>query len=93
MNGTIPPPRTEAQARNGAGQLRGRLLYLVAQAGDQGLTATDAHELYVEAFGEPGVGPSINEHLTQLVRSGHLQSSGLAYVASPAGRAWSERQQ
>lgn len=115
MNGTIHLPRQQAQAHDDAGttelaardriapkagQLRGRVLYLVAQASDDGLTATEAYELYVQAFGEPRGGLySIAPRLSELERSGYLQASALvrdrrqAYIATTDGRTWAEGQQ
>lgn len=115
MNGTIPGQRHEAQAHDGAGatelaardriapkagQIRGRVLLLVAEAGDQGLTATEAYDLYVKAFGEPRGGLySISPRLSELERSGYVikglrvRERRSAYVATPAGRTWAEGQQ
>lgn len=116
MTATIPAQRRhEAQAHLGAGrteraardriapkasQLRGRVLFLVAQAGEQGLTATEAYELYVQAFGEPRGGLySIAPRLSELERSGYLEASAQvrdrrqAYVATADGRTWAEAQQ
>ena len=94
---------TEVAARDRiapkASQLRGRVLYLVAQAEEQGLTATETYDLYVQAFGEPRGGLySIAPRLSELERSGYLEASPQvrdrrqAYVATADGHAWAEAQ-
>jgi DNA-binding PadR family transcriptional regulator len=94
---------TETAARDRiapkAGQLRGRVLALVAEAGDDGLTATEAYALYVEAFGEPRGGLySISPRLSELERAGYAQKGEQvrdrrqAYTATADGIAWAGAQ-
>jgi hypothetical protein len=94
---------TETAARDRiapkAGQLRGRVLALVAAAGDDGLTATEAYEAFVAEHGEPRGGLySIAPRLSELERSGYLAPSEQvrdrrqAYTATADGIAWAETQ-
>ncbi len=80
-----------------AGKLRPRVLGLVIDAGDAGLTATEAHELYAAIYGEPRGGLySISPRLSELERSGwvvkgqHVREHRASYVATAAAHAWAE---
>jgi hypothetical protein len=81
-----------------AGRLRVRVLHLVADAGDDGLTATEAYEQYVALFGEPPGGLySLAPRLSELERrGGYVRKSGevrdrrAVYVATETGRNVSE---
>lgn len=76
------------------GQLRGRVLGLVVACGSEGLTATEAYALYVEAFGEPRGGLySVSPRLSELERQGYVRKGAtrddrISYVATAAGIAW-----
>ncbi|SNR32720.1 hypothetical protein [Blastococcus mobilis] len=82
-----------------AGQLRGRVLQLVATAGETGLTALEVYQQYAWLFGEPTGGLySLAPRLSELERrggwvrkSGDVRDRRAAYVATDAGRAWVAR--
>jgi hypothetical protein len=76
-----------------AGSQRARLLQLVIDAGDAGLTAPEAYELYVALYGDPAGGyNSIAPRLSQMRRQygdvdfGTVRGRRGAYVATAAGR-------
>lgn len=79
-----------------AGTLRGRLLLLVADAGDAGLTAVEAFEIYSGIYGEPRGGLySISPRASELerlgfVKKGWTRNRRAAYCATDAGFAWAE---
>jgi len=91
---------TETAARDRvapvAGKLRAQVLMLVADAGEAGLTATEAYELYVVLHGERRGGLySLAPRLSELERQGWVYKGSVrddraAYVATPAGLAWAE---
>lgn len=108
MNPTSPQAQAHADAGSSeraaaqraaglAGRLRPRVLGLVIDAGDAGLTATEAYERYVLYFGEPRGGLySISPRLSELERSGwvvkgqYIREHRASYVATAAARAWAE---
>jgi hypothetical protein len=90
------PTELAAQRRASrfAGTLRGRVLQLIVEAGDQGLTAKEAYPLYVDRHGEPAGGyNSIAPRLSELKKrygladdTGPVRDKSRAYVATAAGR-------
>lgn len=92
------PTEAAAQQRIAlkAGQLRTRVLELVLAAGEDGVTATEAYEAYVDRFGEPRGGLySLAPRLSELERrgawvrkSGQVRDRRAAYVATDAAHAW-----
>lgn len=108
MNPTTPVAQQHADAGSSeraaaqraatlAGKLRPRVLTLVIDAGDAGLTATEAYELYATVYGEPRGGLySISPRLSELERSGwvvkgeQVRQHRASYVATAAARAWAE---
>jgi hypothetical protein len=93
------PTELAAARRAGvlAGKLRPRVLQLVVDAGDAGLTATEAYELYVGLYGEPRGGLySISPRLSELERSGwvvkgqYIRERRNSYVATAQGRGWAD---
>lgn len=74
-----------------AGTLRGRLLHLIADAGDAGLTATEAFDLYVAVHGEPSGGLySLAPRASELERAGYVSKEWVrdrraAYVITAEG--------
>ena len=73
---------------------RARLLRLVIDAGDAGLTAPEAYELYVALYGEPSGGyNSLAPRLSQMRRQhgtvdfGGVRGKRGCYVATAAGLA------
>jgi hypothetical protein len=97
-HGEAGAAETAAQQRIApkAGQLRDRVLRLVAGAGDTGLTATEVYDAYVAEFGEPSGGLySLAPRLSELERrggwvrkSGEVRGHRGAYVATETGRDW-----
>ena len=94
---TASPTEMDAAARAAglAGKLRPRVLALVADAGDAGLTATEVYELYRAVYGEPRGGLySLAPRLSELERSGWVDKGEFvrghraSYVATAAGRSW-----
>lgn len=83
-----------------AGQLRARVLELVAAAGEQGLTATEAYREYVARWGEPRGGLySLAPRLSELERrggwvrkTGQVRDHRAAYAATGDGHAWASAQ-
>ena len=82
----------QQRASRFAGSLRGRLLQLVIDAGDAGLTATEAYELYRPIYGDPPGGLySLAPRLSELERTGHVEKAWVrdrraAYRATDKGQ-------
>ena len=82
----------QRRAATFAGSLRGRLLQLIADAGDAGLTATEAFALYVPLYGEPPGGLySLSQRASELERTGHVEKAWVrdrraAYRATDKGQ-------
>ena len=81
----------QRRAARFAGTLRGRLLQLIADAGEAGLTATEAFDIYVDIYGEPRGGLySLAPRASELERAGYVtkgwvRDSRAAYVITAEG--------
>jgi hypothetical protein len=84
----------QRRASRFADTLRGRVLALIVETGDQGLTAKEAYPLYISRHGEPAGGyNSIAPRLSELKKryryaddTGPIRDGSRAYVATAAGR-------
>lgn len=91
---TFTERAAQRRASKFAGTLRGRVLAMIVEAGDEGLTAKEAYPAYVERHGEPRGGyNSIAPRLSELKKrfgyatdSGPVRDGARAYVATPQGR-------